>query len=180
MSYVCTSVQYLVQYLVQHHGVTVAAAVLLWLPHICSRTQSQSDLSVWSMCRGIRGAQLHYCHCWCRTPYKTFFPLHPSTHRSVSFDTVLSPTWAAVTPIMQQPATWVPPRSHAHLTGSSVVFLVVSFHSETYTPSATSIQHNDRPIITDWIFSLPSSCTDWIFFFFFFFFFFFRGTWQKR
>lgn len=73
----------------------------------------------------------------------TPFPLHPSTYLSVSFDTVLTPTWAAVTPIMHQPATWVPPCSHAHLTASSVVFLAISFYSETHAPPTTPIHSAD-------------------------------------
>lgn len=116
--------------------------------HFCGSTQTRSDLSVWSMCRGIRGAQLQY---WCRT-----------------FDTVLTSTWAAVTPIMHQPATWDPPRSHAHLTASSVVFLAVSFYSEKHThthpgrPRSAALTVT-RKMITDWIYSLPLlRLTDWI------------------
>lgn len=47
-------------------------------PHFCSSTQTHSDLSVWSMCRGIRGAQLQY---WCRTLYNPFSP--PPLHLSL-------------------------------------------------------------------------------------------------
>lgn len=122
-------------------------------PSCCSGAQTQSDLSVWSMSGGFRGAQLQY---WCRTLYN-----HPSTYLSVSFDTALTLTWAAVTPIMQQPATWASPPPH--LTGSSVVFLVLSFHSETHTHvhvlADLDPQHRQED---DNIYSPLSAETDWI------------------
>lgn len=103
-----------------------------FLSCFCSRAQTQSDLSVWSMCRGIRGAQLQY---WCRTPYNPL-PLHPSTHLSVSFDTELTPTWAAFTPIMHQPATWVLPLA---------LMLTLQHHQLSSSPFPSTVKQTHTP-----------------------------------
>lgn len=72
--------------------------------------------------------------------------ISPLPHRSVSFDTELSPTWAAVTPIMHQPTTWVLltlTLTLEHHQSSSVLFAFTATRTHTH-PSAVTPIHSAK------------------------------------